>query len=133
MKFSIIIAALGLILLATKVTAQTENTQHEQGQEAQEEQESKHGHHGRGHSGPGRHQNKMAHMMNKVDLNEDGQVDLNEYLQSAEQRFSMMDGNGDGVVTRDEMHAAGKTMRAEHRKAMKEARKAYKESRTETE
>ena len=63
----------------------------------------------------------------RTDSNEDGQVDLNEYLAAAEQRFNKMDLNSDGIVTKEEMKDSHHKMRAEHKKAMKAARKARRE------
>lgn len=63
----------------------------------------------------------------RTDANEDGQVDLNEYLAAAEERFNKMDLNSDGVVTKKEMKEGHHKMRSEHKKAMKAARKAHRE------
>ena len=77
----------------------------------------------------GHHRNKISKvMMKKADSNDDGKVDLNEYLQNAQQRFESMDANSDGYVTGEEMREASKTMRKKHKEAMKAARKSYEES-----
>lgn len=73
------------------------------------------------------------HMLQRADTNEDGQIDLAEFLRNAEQRFADMDQNSDGYVTREEMQQTHKDMRKRHHKAMKEARKAYKKSQQESE
>jgi len=70
---------------------------------------------------------KAERMFSKVDGNEDGQVDLNEFLAHSEQRFQRMDLNGDGYVTLVEAKDAHKAMRKEYR----EAKKARKERRSE--
>lgn len=84
---------------------------------------------GKRHHHKGHHRDKIHHMMmSKADSNEDGKVDLNEYLENAQQRFESMDGDSDGFVTGEEMRAAGKAMRKKHKEAMKAARKSYHES-----
>jgi len=80
-----------------------------------------------------RHVKKHQRMLKKIDVNKDGQVDLNEYLAHAEQRFQSMDINGNGSVTPEELREWGKDMRIKHREAMKDARKAYRESKGSTE
>jgi len=83
----------------------------------------------RHHRRHGHHREKIHRMMmQKADTNDDGKVDLNEYLQNAQQRFESMDADADGFVTGDEMRAAGKAMRKKHKEAMKAARKSYEES-----
>lgn len=79
--------------------------------------------HHKGHRGK-----KAQHILKRVDANEDGKIDLSEYLADAEQRFQAMDQNNNGFVVPEEMRAYAKEMRIRHRKAMKEARKAYRES-----
>lgn len=89
------------------------------------------------HDGHPRHHKKMHRhnpgeqadrAIKRIDTNDDGKVDLNEYLSHTEQRFKQADINSDGYVTSEEMRETIKAMRKKHRKAMKEARKAYKES-----
>ena len=93
--------------------------------------EHKHGK--RHHRSEGHHRDKIHKMMmSKADTNEDGKVDLNEYLQNAQQRFEGMDADADGFVTGEEMREAGKAMRQKHKEAMKAARKSYKESAQDT-
>ena len=96
--------------------------------EAQDESEryGKRGKHGR-HMGPG-HRPRGEMALKKIDVNGDGQVDLEEYMNNARERFAEMDLNGDNLVTAEEAREAGEAMRAKHREAMKAARKAYKES-----
>ncbi len=64
-------------------------------------------------------------MLERVDSNKDGQIDLNEYLSHAEQRFAKLDVDGNGVVTQEEAQESMQKMREEHlakRKAMRERR-----------
>ncbi|GHA11405.1 hypothetical protein GCM10008090_21460 [Arenicella chitinivorans] len=89
--------------------------------------------------GPPRHHELKHHkkkrdrmheyMMKKVDTNEDGQIDLSEYLANAEQRFKNMDLNGDGYVTREEQKEAGKIMREKHREMREKMRAERKAAR----
>ncbi len=69
------------------------------------------------------------YMMKKIDTNEDGQIDLSEYLANAEQRFKNMDLNGDGYVTREEQKEAGKIMREKHREMREKMRAERKAAR----
>ena len=76
-----------------------------------------------------KHRAKRAtQRMQMVDTNKDGKLDLAEYLQNAEQRFSEMDLDSDGYVTTDESGNWRKDMRFEHKQAMKAAHKANKQS-----
>ena len=77
--------------------------------------------------GPG-HRPRGEMALKKIDVNGDGQVDLEEYMNNARERFTEMDLNGDNLVTTEEAREAGDAMREKHREAMKVARKAYKES-----
>jgi len=63
-------------------------------------------------------------MFSKVDGNEDGQVDLNEFLANAEQRFQRMDINGDGYVTLDEAKESHRAIREEYRAAKRAERES---------
>lgn len=76
-----------------------------------------------------RMQHKQEAMLKRVDTNEDGQVDLNEYLAHAEQRFAKLDSDSNGVITPEEAKASMKRMREEHRAKRKEMREKYKENR----
>ena len=83
-------------------------------------------HKGIGHR---KHRRERMHryMMERVDLNGDGQIDLNEYLANAEQRFKNLDLDGNGYVTMEEGREAHKMMRNKHR----EMRSKYLEERHE--
>ena len=59
-------------------------------------------------------------MMEKVDTNQDGQIDLSEYLAQAEERFRKLDLDSDGFVTKEEHRQAAKEMRKKHREKRKE-------------
>ena len=74
---------------------------------------------------------RATQRMQMVDTNKDGKLDLTEYLQNAEQRFSDMDLDSDGYVTTDEAGDWRKEMRSEHKQAMKAAYKANKKSAVE--
>lgn len=88
------------------------------------------GHHDAGevdlkeHKGKAHHHKKSPQrMLKKVDVNQDGKVDLNEFLAHAEQRFTKMDLNSDGFLTLEEGREAHKQMRTKH-KAERKAHKA---------
>ena len=66
-------------------------------------------------------------------LRGDGQIDLNEYLASAEARFSRMDLNEDGYLTQDEHREYAKQMRAKHKEMRKQWREQNQESAPESE
>lgn len=71
-----------------------------------------------------------AKMLKKVDTNQDGNVDLTEYLAHAEQRFQKMDLNSDGLLTLEEGRESHKAMRKKHkaeRKAVRQERKKARE------
>ena len=61
-------------------------------------------------------------MLEKVDTNKDGQVDLAEFLANAEQRFTKMDLNSDGYVTLEEGREAQELRRAKHKEMRKKRR-----------
>ena len=66
---------------------------------------------------------KMGGMFAEKDLDKDGAVSKSEFLKAAEKRFSTIDSNGDGKITRDESRA--------HHKKMKDRRHERKEKRQE--
>lgn len=63
---------------------------------------------------------KDARRMEKIDTNDDGKLDLNEYLANAQERFTAMDLDSDGFVTSDE----ASQWRSDMKSKFKEARKA---------
>lgn len=73
------------------------------------------------------HAKMIKRRLQKIDSNDDGQIDLSEYLANAEQRFHSMDADSNGLVTAQEMREWGKSIRKKHREARKEAKKAYQE------
>ena len=66
-------------------------------------------------------------MLKKVDANQDGKVDLDEYLAHAQERFNKLDLDGSGFVTLEEAQEAMQKMREEHKARRKEMREKYKE------
>jgi len=70
-------------------------------------------------------------MLEKVDTNKDGQVDLAEFLANAEQRFTKMDLNSDGYVTLEEGREAQKLRRAKHKEMRKKRREERRQQREE--
>lgn len=72
-----------------------------------------------------RMEKKVDRMYEEVDTNQDGELDLNEYLANAEARFNKMDVDGNGRVTKEE----GQQAMAEMRKKIKERRKKYRKGR----
>ncbi len=70
---------------------------------------------------------KAERMFSKLDANEDGQVDLNEFLANSEARFQRMDINGDGFVTLAEAKESHRAQREEYRAAKRARRDAAAE------
>ena len=68
-----------------------------------------------------------------VDTNGDGQIDLNEYLTHAEQRFNKTDANADGFITSEEQTEAHKNMRAEFKQRREERRAKRQEQAQDSE
>lgn len=67
----------------------------------------------------------LMKQMQKMDTNEDSQVDLAEYLAHAEARFRRLDADGDGYITKDERRSAHQQMR----KKVRERREKWREQR----
>lgn len=66
--------------------------------------------------GAGMHHAGFArHLFSMADLNKDGRVSLQEATEAAEQHFDAADTNHDGTVTPDEMRAAHRALRGQHR------------------
>jgi len=72
------------------------------------------------------------YLLERVDSNDDGKIDLNEYLANAEQRFKNMDIDGDGYVTTEEHRESGKLMREKHREMKKQLREASRAAQKES-
>ena len=64
-------------------------------------------------------------MLQEVDSNKDGQIDLNEYLAHAENRFQKMDLDQNGFISKDEQREFAKSMREQ----IKERRQKWREKR----
>ncbi len=110
------------LLLASAVQAQ-ESDQSDVLPEATEQARGEHRLHRRGHG-------KMHKLMlEKVDTNKDGQIDLNEFLAHAEARFQKMDINSDGYVTKEEGREVSREMRARMKEKRAEIRKKRRELR----
>lgn len=60
----------------------------------------------------------MEMQIERLDTNDDGKVDLNEYLTHAESRFNAMDQDGDNAVTKQEAKEHHKQMRRKHHEKM---------------
>lgn len=120
-KLFILILTVGVLGLSANVNA----GHHETGESATET------HKGKKH----KHRKSPEKMLEKVDTNQDGQVDLTEFLAHAEQRFNKMDLNSDGILTLEEGKESHKLMREKHkaeRKARRAARKAEREKNQES-
>lgn len=81
-----------------------------------------------GHGKKGKNKGHMKQMFESTDINQDGQLDLSEFLAHAELRFKSMDLNQDGYVTRDEGRDAHRQMREKRKQAHKEKRKERRKS-----
>ena len=82
--------------------------------------------HEHGDKGHKKH-SKMGRMFDRTDTNQDGQLELSEFLAHAESRFQKMDIDSNGYVTPEESREAGKEMREKHR----EMREKHRQERTE--
>jgi hypothetical protein len=117
------ISVLILTVVIFGLSANVNAGHHETGDAATEEHKGKKYKH--------KHRKSPARMLKKVDTNQDGQVDLTEFLAHAEQRFNKMDLNSDGILTLEEGKESHKLMREKHkaeRKARREQRKAEREA-----
>ncbi|MFT6408590.1 MAG: Ca2+-binding EF-hand superfamily protein [Arenicella sp.] len=81
------------------------------------------------HGDKGHKQDKAAKMFDRTDANQDGQLELAEFLAHAEQRFKAMDLNQDGYVSKEEGRDAHRQMREKR----KQDRKQRKSEQPETE
>lgn len=100
-----------------------EEPQRSQHERSHGERKHKSKHHKRKH-----HKRMVKFMMQRIDTNKDGKVDLNEYLANSEQRFQTMDINSDGYVTPEEAREGHKLMREKMRKTFKENRQAKRDA-----
>ncbi len=76
-----------------------------------------------------RREHRTTRMLERVDANEDGQVDLNEYLAHAQERFNKLDLDDNGFVTQEEARESMQQMRDEHKERRKQMREERKEQR----
>ena len=86
----------------------------------------------RKHHRRGGRNKKDKDMLERVDTNQDGQVDLNEFLAHAESRFQKMDLDANGFVTGEERREAGDKMREKHREMREERKQAREQRRAES-
>jgi hypothetical protein len=109
-----VLLALSLFLCTTLANAEHHESD---SSTASEQQKAKHhdGKFGKRKHRRGRH---MDMQMERLDTNEDGKIDLNEYLTHAESRFNAMDANGDSAVTKQEANQHHKLMRRKHHEKM---------------
>jgi Ca2+-binding EF-hand superfamily protein len=84
-----------------------------------------HEHGDKGHKKNG----KMGHKFDRVDANQDGRLELSEFLAHAEERFKRMDIDSNGYVTPEESREAGKEMRKKHREMRDKRRQERKQAR----
>lgn len=80
-----------------------------------------------------RQQKRQQKRLERVDTNDDGQIDLTEYLTHAEQRFNKIDANADGYITSEEQTEAHKNMRAEFKQRREERRAKRQEQAQDSE
>ena len=122
------LAAITALLMAVSALA------HQHGHDDSNASDESVEHHKHHHKFHGKHLKKMHKMMmKKVDTNDDGKVDLTEYLAHTEERFKRMDLDSDGYVTHEEMREAHKIMREKHLEMVKEKYKKKQAADAESE
>lgn len=121
-KSTLALPLIALFLSSSSIIAQ-ENTENAEAERAKNHEKERHG------KRQMKHKRMHEYMLMRVDSNEDGKVDLNEYLANAEQRFQNMDSNKDGFVTMEEHKEAGKAMREKHREMRKKMREEHRAER----
>ncbi|MEO0369023.1 MAG: hypothetical protein AAF197_09600 [Pseudomonadota bacterium] len=115
-KISLVIICLGSILLMSPLSAHQHADRGEISEEMREKFKERK---------KMRHEKMRKYMMSKIDTNQDGMVDYDEFMANAQERFTMTDLDGDGFITTEEQREARKLMREKHGEAMKEAKAAY--------
>lgn len=83
------------------------------------------------HSAKPHKKGKLGKAFALTDANQDGRLDLSEFLAHAEQRFNAMDLNQDGYVTKDEGREAHKKMREKRKAKRMQRREERQEKRQE--
>ena len=133
------ISKLNIALIAGAITLSMASFSNAQEQESNENgadrKEMKKGYHKGKKGKKGKYGAMRAKMMlEKVDSNQDGNVDLDEYLAHATERFNTLDLDSNGFVTQEEAKEAMKKMRQEHKERRKEMwKKRKQESEQESE
>ena len=74
---------------------------------------------------------KKGKMFEKHDTNGDGVISEAEFIAKAKAKFSEMDADGDGNITKEEGKKAHEAKRAKRKEKMKEKRDEWKEKRQE--
>ncbi|MFT6033100.1 MAG: Ca2+-binding EF-hand superfamily protein [Arenicella sp.] len=85
------------------------------------------------HGAKGHKQGKAEAMFDQTDANQDGQLELTEFLAHAEQRFKSMDLNQDGYVNKEEGRDAHRQMREKRKQERKQYHKQRNSEQSETE
>ncbi|MEM9670041.1 MAG: hypothetical protein AAF950_14055 [Pseudomonadota bacterium] len=62
-----------------------------------------------------RRANRQERRFNRLDVNEDGFIDADEFEAPSEARFERIDADGDGEITEEEARAAGEKRRGKRR------------------
>lgn len=104
MKKLLLLAAAGLVIQVTPVLAE-----HHEG-----------GEHG-----------KTGKMFEKHDLNSDGVISQDEFLEHTKKKFAEKDTNGDGAISKEEAKAAHEAKRAKRKEMKGEMKDKWKEKRQE--
>jgi Ca2+-binding EF-hand superfamily protein len=85
------------------------------------------------HGDKGNKKGNMGQMFDRTDANQDGQLELSEFLAHAEQRFKSMDLNQDGYVTKAEGRDAHQQMREKRKDERQQRREKRQSEQSDTE
>lgn len=77
------------------------------------------------------HHEGEGKMFEKHDLNGDGSISQDEFLEHAKKKFQKRDANGDGIISKDEAQAAKAEKKEKWKEKRKEMRDKMKEKREE--